>query len=173
MRLFAAFHRRAEYLPHGPVIDLASRARLSPPWVLGVGPVTHAFVVVECGDGARFRLDGEPPSSRLRVYRSAPSGVEAAWHIPVDGHEDAVMDAIERNTGVPYDPVEVFTQLLPGLGRVVGVPGANICTALMLNVLSVLDVCKPLASHLSTLYPEAAAQALRRMERDSVVTRAW
>ena len=178
MRLYAAFHRRVDYLPHGPAIDFATRAALNGPWVLPAGPVTHAYLVVDLGGGRMVRLDGEPPSSRLRVYREPDlsRGLWCAWEVEpyTDTEADAAWAAIERNTGVPYDFAEIANQLLPGMGRKAGIPHANICSALQLNVLSVMTGAKALVGEVSTLFPEALAQGLRRLEgREGSITRAW
>lgn len=184
MLLYLCVHRRTSP-PAGPIIDAATRARMSGPWTFHDGPATHAFVVVSAPDFS-VRLDGQPPVSALSVYHPEKRDHEAGWRITIrpgwesnDGRATdarSIIDAVERHTGEPYDFLEIAGQVLPGFERLPGVPGARICTAVALGVLEALPrVSGKVAARMSTLYPEAMARALDDVARGypDLVERAW
>jgi hypothetical protein len=176
MRRYICVHR-VMAPPAGPLIDAATRAFLSPPWTFPSGPASHAFVVL-ADESLRVRLDGQPPRSTLGIYVPATRADEAAWEVALNGRQDeaAVVSAADRMTGVAYDPLELLGQVLPGLGRAPGIPQARICTAVALNVLgAVAGAREQVTARISTLYPEALADALQKASSDHPgrYRRAW
>lgn len=162
--------------PAGPLITLATQAALSGGWVIGpTAPATHAYLVVEHGDGMRWRLDGRPGGARW-----SPAGglvidglAAAVWSVNLP--PPALMRICERAReldDVAYDWGEIagqgavaLTRFLPRSARALAILGrapwaadAAVCTRVVMESLSpVLPVTLP------DLFPERLAQAFREM----------
>jgi len=157
-------------------ITLITEAVLKGPWTFpGEHPATHAFPVLDHGDGYLWRLDagyGDGPRRPATWQPYVPGPLVRAWQLPAyEATHRRMADYARSLTGQEYDNAELVAQLgavftrMPGpLGQMARhvantdfVRNAMICTKLTSRVMEKGGF--PLA--LPDLIPERVAQWFR------------
>jgi hypothetical protein len=112
--------------PLAGVISAASMMRHAHPYTFQHGPATHAYISLRTPD-LSVRIDGQPPVSAMSVD---PGG---GVRFDIDCPNGVPIEKINQLLKVPYDPIELATQVLAGFETVDGIKSAAICTAIVLR----------------------------------------
>jgi hypothetical protein len=139
--------------PLAGVISAASMMRHAHPYTFQHGPATHAYISLRTPDMS-VRIDGQPPVSAMSVD---PGG---GVRFDIDCPNGVPIEKLNQLLKVPYDPIELATQVLAGFETVDGIKSAAICTTIVMRFLEMVGL------DLGTLpdrFPETLARKVASM----------